>query len=168
MLNYNSLNNYQQIIFVFQCIQSIVGVIGIIGNILVFIVFSRPNLKKHSYSFYCRVMAITDIGVLINCIKNSASYVLETNFDIIFPFFCSISQYIPNFFGGLSITKLTLIASDRMVSIVYSNRFTFIKKRWFQCLMVCICIRFFMASFWRLLGSENKIFEFQIITAVSS
>jgi hypothetical protein len=140
MANYYSLNTFQQVTYIFNYIQLIVAILGIIGNILVFFIFSRPTLKKHSYSFYCRVMAISDIGLLIIYFKSWASYVLDANLDIVSAFFCSISQYLPYFFGGLSITMLTLIASDRMITIVYSNRFTFIKRQWFQWVMVFICI----------------------------
>ena len=140
MANYYSLNTFQQVTYIFNNIQLIEAIIGMIGNILVFIIFSRPTLKKHSYSFYCRVMAISDIGLLMIYFKSWASYVLDANLDTVSPFFCSISQYLPNFFGGLSITMLTLIALDRMITIVYSNQFGFIKKQWFQWLMVFICI----------------------------
>ena len=140
MLNYSNLNIYQQVTYIFQCIQLIVSVIGIIGNILEFIVFSRPNLKKHAYSFYCRVMAIIDIGVLVFSLKNWASYVLEANLDIVSPFFCSISQLVIYTLVGQSILTLTFITADRMLTIVYSNRITFLKKRWFQWLIIFIGI----------------------------
>ena len=140
MLNLLSLNAYQQVTYIFQCIQFIIVVIGVIGNIFVFIVFSRPNLKKHSYSFYCRVMVISDIGVLIYFFKNWVSYVLEANLDIVSPFFCSISRFILYLFGGQSTFIIMLITADRMLNIVYSNRFAFLKKRWFQWLMVFIGI----------------------------
>ena len=140
MLNFLSLNAYQQVTYTFECIQLIIAVIGMIGNILVFIVFSRPNLKKHSYSFYCRVMTISDIGVLIYFFKNWVSYVLEANLDIVSPFFCSISRFILYIFGGQSTFIITLITADRMLTVVYSNRFAFLKKRWFQWLMVFVGI----------------------------
>ena len=132
MLKYYILNTYQQVTYIFQCIQLIIGVIGIIGNIFVFIVFSRHNLKKHSYSFYCRAMAISDIGVFIFTFKNWAAYVLEANLETVSPFFCSITLFIVYILGGQSILMLTFITADRMLTIVYMNRFTFLKKRWFQ------------------------------------
>ena len=140
MLNYYSLNANQQVTYIFQCIQLIIGVIGIIGNIFVFIVFSRPNLKKHSYSFYCRVMVICDIGVFMFTFRNWATYVLEANLEIVSPFFCSITLFLLYLFGEQSILMLTFISADRMLTIVYMNRFTFLKKRWFQWLIIFIGI----------------------------
>lgn len=140
MLNYYSLNTYQQVTYIFQCIQSTIGVIGIIGNIFVFIVFSRPNLKKHTYSFYCRAMAISDIGVFIFTFKNWASYILEADLDVVSPFFCSINSFLIYLLGGQSILMLTVITADRMLTIVYMNRFSFLKKRWFQWLIIFIGI----------------------------
>ena len=142
MANFLNLNTYQQISYICQNIQLIIAVIGIVGNILAFIVFSRSNLKKHSYSFYCRVMATTDIGLLICYIRNWASNILDANLNIVAPFFCSMNMFLSYFFGGLSLSMLTLISSDRMIAIVYSNRFKFIKKRWFQWLMVAVGIVF--------------------------
>lgn len=140
MLNFLSLNAYQKVTYIFECIQLIVIFIGIIGDILVFIVFSRPNLKKHSYSFYSRVMALNDICLFIYCFKNWAVYFLDANLDIVSPFFCSIGQFIFNTLGAQSMFILLLITADRMITIVYSNRFNYLKKRWFQCLMVLIGI----------------------------
>ena len=158
VINFWSLNTYLQISYILQNIQLIVSALGMIGNILVFIVYSRPDLNKHSYSFYCRVMAISDIGLLICYIKTWALYILDANLDTVSAFFCSISQFLPYFFGGLSITMLTLIASDRMITIVYSNRFAFIKKQLFQWLMVFICI-VYNASFNLLPPLNNHIVE---------
>ena len=127
MQDFFSLNTYQQVTYILLNVQMIEAIIGIIGNIFVFIVFSRPNLKKHSYSFYCRVMATTDIGVFLYCFRNWAAYFLDANLDVVSPFFCSISQFVIYILGGVSFVMLTLISADRMVTIVYPNRFTFIK-----------------------------------------
>lgn len=136
MINYLSLNTYQQVTYIFEYAQLAVAIVGIIGNIFVFAVFSRPNLRKHSYSFYCRAMAISDICLLMNCFKNWTSYIFDANLDTFSPFFCSISVFILYLSGGQSLTLLTLITADRMLTIVYMNRFDFLKKRWFQWLMV--------------------------------
>ena len=136
MLNYYTLNNFQQVTYIFQCIQLIVGVLGIIGNILAFIVFSRPNLKRHSYSFYCRVMAIFDMGILVYTFRNWAAYVLEANLDIVSLFFCTITLFVVYILGDQSILMLTFITADRMLTIVYMNRFSFLKKRWFQWFII--------------------------------
>lgn len=139
MVDFNSLSNiYQQLTYVFTNIQLIIAVLGIIGNVFVFAVFSRPSMSKYSYSFYSRIMAISDICILIQCIKNWASYSLDANLDTVLPFLCSLGQYLTFFFGALSVFILTLITADRMIAIVYSNRFAFLKKRWFQWIMVLI------------------------------
>ena len=158
MLDYSSLDNFQQITYIFECLQLVIGVIGIIGNILVFVVFSRPSLKKYSYSFYCKVMAIADIGVFIFTFKNWASYVLDADLDLVAPFFCSICTYLVYSFGGLSITMLSLITADRMITIVYSNRFAFLKKPWFQWLIVFAAI-VYNVSFNVLPAIYNRIVE---------
>lgn len=45
-------------------------------------------------------------------------------------------------FSGKTVFQLTLITADRMLTIVYMNRFTFLKKQWFQWLMIFIGIAY--------------------------
>lgn len=134
--NGNSI--YQKISYAFGYIQIIVGLVGLVGNSLVIVVFSRKSLRKYSYSFYCMMMAISDIClmsyVFIDWTANSIGADLRT----VGPLFCKIVQFIPRYFGGVSIFLLTAITIDRMLTIVYPRRYLVIKKRWFQALIVAI------------------------------
>ena len=123
---------------IFGYFQLTIGIIGVVGNVLAIIILSRPSLRRFSYSFYCLVMAISDIGFLSHTfIDWSASY-LKADLATVGQLFCSLSTFLPYYFGGVSTFLLTIISIDRMLTIVYPNRFTVLKKRWVQALIVII------------------------------
>ena len=138
MLNYYSLNYYQQISYIFLNIQLATTFIAIAGNILVFIIFSRSAFKKYAYSFYFRVMAVSDTLVFYRTTKNWVAFFVGTNLDVLSQWTCTFDNFISLTSISLSINLLFLIALDRMLTIVYPNRFQIIKKRWFQVILVAI------------------------------
>ena len=138
MLEYQNLNYYQQITYIFLYIQFIFGIIGIIINILVFLTLFRPSLNQYSYSFYYRVLAISDITVLIHCFRRWFAFFLDANIDLISPFFCAVSSFLPLVSGALSVFLVTIISVDRLATMVYTHRFMALRKRWFQWTIVLI------------------------------
>lgn len=138
MLNFYSLNYYQQLSYIFLNIQLATTFIAVAGNILVFIIFSRSAFKKYAYSFYFRVMAVSDTLVFFRTTKNWVAFFVGTNLDVLSQWTCTFDNFISLTSISLSINLLFLIAIDRMLTIVYPNRFQLIKKRWFQVLLVAI------------------------------
>ena len=138
MLNYYSLNYYQQISYIFLNIQLATTFIAIAGNILVFIIFSRSAFKKYAYSFYLRIMAVSDTLVFFRTTKNWVAFFLGTNLDVLSQWTCTFENFISLTSISLSNNLLFLISLDRMFTIVYPNRFQVIKKRWFQFVLVAI------------------------------
>ena len=130
--------DYLKIRFIFEYILFTVGIIGVIGNVFVIIIFSRQSLRKYSYSFYCVIMAISDIFFLANIFIDWTSYNFGADLLTVGPVFCKLVSIIPYYFADFSIHLLTIIAIDRMISIVYPKLFLVIKKRWFQSLIVAI------------------------------
>ena len=124
--------------FIFEYVEFVMGIIGVIGNSLVILVFSRKPLRKYSYSFYCIIMAISDICLMSYIFIEWIGYKFDAYLDATTPLFCKIVRFIPFYFADFSINLLTLIAIDRMLTIVYPNRFLMTKKRWFQILIVAI------------------------------
>lgn len=129
---------YEQIKFILGYVCLIIGLVGVTGSVLVIIVFSRRSLRKYSYSFYCKIMAISDIGFLSYAFIDWVANNLGSNLSTIGPISCQIVQFIPYAFANFSTHLLTVISIDRMITIVYPKRFLVVKKRWFQCLTVAI------------------------------
>ena len=140
---------YNRIYYIIGYIQFAIGVIGVIGNILVIIVLSRQSLRKYSYSFYCKIMAIADICLMTYTFMDWIDYNIGFDLETYGSFLCFINQFIPRYFGGVSVNLRTIITIDRMLAIVYPKRFVLVTKRWFQCLLVAIvaCIVFLEALF---------------------
>lgn len=139
MPSFESLNTYQRANFIVQYVTIIINIFGIIGNILLICVLSRKSMRKYSYSFFSIAKSIVDTVVLVYAFRNWARFNYDTNLDIINAPICIIFNrfivYITFFMG---VVFLPLISIDRLVTIVYPNRFGFFKKLWFQWLLVVI------------------------------
>ena len=129
---------YDRIFLIFEYIRFVIGILGVIGNVLVIIIFSRQSLRKYSYSFYCLIMAISDICFMSNVFIDWTAYIFGANLELVGTLFCKIVFLLPTYFSDFSAHLLTLIAIDRMITIVYPRRFLIMKKRWFQSLIVAI------------------------------
>lgn len=147
MLDFNTLNGYQKATYVFQHLQAFVSLLGVIGNLLIICVFCRRSLRKYSYSFYSKAMAVSDIIVVSHSFRHWARFMFDADIDLVAPFLCSINEYQPYVTVGLSLWILFLISIDRLVTIVYPNRFKLLKQRWCQALLVVAVTIINMAIF---------------------
>ena len=140
MLNNTELNIYQKITLIFSFIQLVLCILGLIGNILAISVFSRSPLRRQSYSFYCRIMAYSDNVLLLYTFKNWSDLTLDANLELLSPFFCRFSEFVPHIAGYISHWMLALVSIDRLVVIVYPNRYKIFQKSWFQIALVSIVV----------------------------
>lgn len=132
MLNFSLLTTYQKVNFVFLFLQAFVGLVGITSNLVTICVFSRKRLRNHSYSFYCRLMAIIDIIYLSHSFRHLLAFVFNASFDLAASFLCVLNEYTEYVTSQTSLWLLTLISADRLFSIVFPNRFKITKNRLFQ------------------------------------
>lgn len=140
MVNYEELNTYQRINYIFLNIQAFLSLLGITGNLLSICIFSTKSLRKHSYSFYWRVMASSDTLILVEIIKNWANIILDINIQFKSPLFCKINRYFAYVGGYISLWTLSLISVDRLVVIAYPYRLQVFQRRWFQLSLVSIVV----------------------------
>ena len=151
---------YKQINFALGYVQLFIGLIGLIGNVLVIVLFSRRSLSKYSYSFYCRAMAISDSGIMTFTFLDWASFNLGANLETTGPLPCKIVEFFHEYFVGVSIFLLTIIAIDRMLAIVYPKRFIVLKKRWVQYLVV-VTLAFFVLLTCIIVPLNTDLIEFR-------
>ena len=109
----------QQASIIIGYFQLLIGVIGEVGNVLAIIIFSRHSLRKYSYSFYCLVLAFTDIAYLLQTFISWSAYNLNADLTTAAAFLCPLTAFIPYYFGTLSTFLLSMIAVDRTLTIVY-------------------------------------------------
>ena len=136
----NNTNYQKRIIYICVNIQTVIAIVGIISNILAIRVFNRKALKKHSYSFYCRVVACSDILILLHSFRHWANFVLDINIDLISPLICQFTEYQPHVATIVSLWLLAVISIDRLITIVYHQHSRLLKSRWFQVSMVSIVL----------------------------
>lgn len=110
--------------------------IGLCGNIISFAVYSRKIFRKNSAGVYCRLLAIFHSAILIMLI-NDSSWLLF-NFDIFssIDIICKFSSYVYTAAPAISSWILAMFAIDKTISIVFNNKFEFIRKSRFQTLMI--------------------------------
>ena len=141
-LNFQLLNKYEKINYILVNIQLILGILGIVGNVLTICVFSRKLLRRYSYSFYWRIMALIEVIVLTETFKNWSNYVVYTNssYPVLSRLLCMFGDYVTYCGGYISVWLHTIISVDRLIVIGYSNKFRVFQKRWFQLTLVLILV----------------------------
>lgn len=142
MKNFQNLNLYQKLNFICVSIQAFLGLIGIASNILAIFVLKKKTLNSYPYSLYWRIMACSDILILLHTFRHWTNFVLDFDLNLVSTFFCKTNDYQPFVASCLSTWLLALISFDRLSAIVYPRRFKTLKKRWFQIILVLILITY--------------------------
>lgn len=136
MPDFNNLSIFSKVNYIFICVQFVIGFIGLVNNFLVICVFCHTNLRKYSYSFYCTMKACSDIVILLYVYRNWGQFVMDADLDAVNGFFCVLNKVMPHLASIFSIGILLLISLDRLLAVMYPNRFAFLKKKWFQIIAV--------------------------------
>lgn len=144
MVSFDSLSTFGKVTFILNYIQLIEAIVGIVGNVFVFIVFSRRRMRHYTFSFYSRVRAISDNLLLFQSFRNFAAGNLDADINVTSNFMCKMMSYLPPTIGSISVWLLAIIALDRLLTIVYPNRFNFIRLKRTQFITV---IAIFIYSF---------------------
>lgn len=125
-----------------RSIQAFMALIGIICHILSIFVFGRKKLKNFSYSVYWRIKAVCEILVLLKIIQFWTTEIIQVNNNPISDIFCRLTQYSTYVPNGISLCLELIITLDRFFTIIYSNRFGFIKKRSFQIAIISLVVAY--------------------------
>ena len=143
ILDFNSLSFMLKINNILINIEFSVSTFAIVSNLLCIWVCSRANLRKYSYSFYTIFLAINNILVVLTGVNRWSSFILNANVELTSEFLCKISKYRSWGFGNISTIMTTIISLDRLLTVMFPNKFTIFKKRWVQCLVVAGAIFFY-------------------------
>ncbi len=79
--------------YVYAMVYVCGGIIGIVGNVLTYCVLRRTCFRKHSYTFYCKAYALSNIVVLAHMLRHWLNVVLHVNIDEYSSLLCSINEY---------------------------------------------------------------------------
>jgi hypothetical protein len=118
--------------FIFRNISPIYVPISLIGNLVAFCVFSRKTFKNKSFGFYSRVLLVCDSICAILFLRNILNIGFRIRITDIHPILCTSIQYTFLSVSCMSAYMLSFISFDRMMSIVFPNKFKFLNSRSFQ------------------------------------
>lgn len=126
MVNYAALaNSLLKLTF-------IINMFTICGSILSFITFSRKAFQKSSIGFYCKSLAIFDLFVLFVTVFGIASQILNVQLIASNDTICKIVYYISISSSPIQGWLLIVFSIDQLIAVSMTDRFGFVKKRWFQ------------------------------------
>ena len=148
-MNQTYINYYEIGISETNYMLMLIGLIGVISNLLSICVFSRKQLKQHSYSFYWRTKAIFDILLLTSLFRIWIKYSLNIDLNVTSPLFCRFSDYLIYVFACTSSLIESLITIDRFFIIVWSNKHQLkkqMKKRSVQIGLILALIVYSMCT----------------------
>lgn len=140
MPEYDKLNEYEKITYVATYMEFVIGIIGLVGNVIVVFIFSRQSLRKYSYSFYSRGKTIADSLFIAFSLRNWTRYVYGIDIQLANQFSCVFWGYGDYVVGTIGQFFLLLTSIDRVVLIVYPNRFLIFRKKWFQITLALIAV----------------------------
>lgn len=139
-VDFKSLSTYLQINYILANFEGIFSLVSVAGNLTTAYMFSRSNLRKFSFSFYIIFLAINDSFVMITGLTNWMKHVLGTDIELISTLLCVFSQYRIWTTSNISILFITLISLDRLLTVMYLNKFVIFKTRCFQLLLIVAII----------------------------
>jgi hypothetical protein len=119
---------FATLIFPWFCLVSII--LGTIGNIFVFVLYSKSNLAKTSFSIYFRAISITDT---INLCKILTEEFILTQFKFDpESLWCPWSRYVDFTIRPMCEWIQVAVSLDRFVNIAYPRRFPIFERKIFQ------------------------------------
>lgn len=120
----------QTINLIFRYLGLALNIIGLIGNILMFLIYFKPNLRKLSVSVYFRAMALSNLFmnlellIRVYVIKLLFNYTLHAHFRIA----CKLINFNIYAVGPMSAWFEVAASLDRFLTIVFPQRFNLIRK----------------------------------------
>lgn len=125
-------------LYIVQNIQFGLGIVGSIASLLTFCVFSRKRFQNLSFSFYAKIMSLSDLFVLVNSMRHWSKLILNFDINSISTILCKFAEYSAYCFSSISVWLLALITFDRFITIIYPTRYGIFKKKCFQTILVMI------------------------------
>ena len=92
----------ENVLVIVQSAQTILSLAGLVGSILSFFIYNSKRLRTASYSFYYRIMSVSDIFLLIHSFRHWAKLVLNYDLSAISPLMCKLSEYQRHVTGHFS------------------------------------------------------------------
>lgn len=98
--------------------------IGLVGNFISFLIFSRKSFKNNSINVYSRALAISDSIIVGFEFSTDLAWVFY-KYDLFSSstLLCKVSSFVFVGFSPLSGWILVAFSIDKLVNVLYPNRF---------------------------------------------
>lgn len=167
MVNYNFLSYYSKIFYISLCFLLVISCLGILANLVTFLIFQRKRFRTQSFSIYAKFMAFSDSIVLWSNITQSIGFIFDnSNITLVSSFFCATDKYARAAFLLLSQILLALITIDRLLTVVYPNRFIMLRRMPFQLTIIAVALTYSMTVF--IMFPFNQALITQAVTNTST
>ena len=153
---YGKINVYVNFYF-----TVIFGSIGLILNTLGIVVYKRKAFADMSMSFYNIVIACVNNICILSYLWQAIPLYFNVNIKLNSQAECMLVTYLQMVAGRLSAWIETLITVDRMVCIIFSNKFLFMKNR--KVLSVVIAALLAVS-----LAISSQYFQFELVRTPSN
>lgn len=138
-----------------------IAIVGVIGSILTYAVFFRKRFLKSSFAFYFKIMAITDVFILVHIFRFWAQITIGFNLDTSFNIFCQLGSYSFLVAITLSNLTLTLIAFDRLLRIVFPQILRELRIRLYQ-FIIFLVVFIISCGIYIIVPISSKIEKFEM------
>jgi hypothetical protein len=106
--------------------------LGLIGNLISFLVFSRKSFQKNSVGIYCRALAISDSFMVFDFFLDVYSLTTSVPLPLVSKYICKFVWFTGVCLSPVSAWVLCVFSIDKMICVLNTRRFAFIKKKIFQ------------------------------------
>ena len=132
---------------------------GLIGNVLMFVVFSKRRLQKLSISIYFQSMALVNLYITINWIKQYLNYVENYYLVNQSEFLCKAIYFTIYVAGPTSAWIQVAAGIDRFLITIVSptSKFKLIQKRSFQIAIVLLIVVYNSGYYFYMLFDFNLV-----------
>ena len=110
--------------------------IGLVGNFFVLLIFMSKRMRRLSVRNYFMFMTFVDKIGLIQFTQKLLDYAFKFDVRTTSKFNCKFFTYLAFVFGPMSAWIHLLISFERYFSISYLTKFSFMKKRCFQLMII--------------------------------
>lgn len=127
-------------------------IVGVSGNSLMFLVYyCQSNLRKLSVSAYFRAIALVNILVNLFAINTILIYKANVFLPLLSQSACKAFYFLIIWSGAVTAWLEVVASIDRLLTIVYPNRFRLIQKSSFSFLIISLVLVYNVGIYFKII-----------------
>ena len=122
-------------------------IIGIVGNSISFVIYSREFFAKSSTSFYLRLLSIVESLAVLMTLGIFVENGLDLKFKSLTDATCKLASFYTYIFCALSAHIRSYVSFERMLCILFPNKFTFLASSRTKIFITILVVSFNFAIY---------------------